>query len=83
VWNVLGDKLNAYLNARLWALSENVKDMVDAAQNGYWLDIIHFIGIESSSELSHRMEVRRAYARQQLIKPNPNRPHLEPIGFNR
>ena len=41
--------LQHYVNARLWAFRENINDIVTAAQNGYWEDVIHFIGGEGES----------------------------------
>ena len=72
--------LQHYVNARLWAFRENINDIVTAVQNGYWEDVIHFIGAEGESYLSWRMMVRRAWARKTLFNPNTVPPNLPPYG---
>jgi len=76
---VLMGPLQRYINARVEVFQDNVKDIEDSIKNGYWEEILHFLGAESPSILSQRMEIRRAWARQQILNPGKPKPVLPEI----
>lgn len=71
--------IERYITARRDVLHDDINDIIDAAKNGYWQEVIHFIGAESPSILSQRMEIRRAWARQQVLNPGAPKPSLPKI----
>lgn len=76
----LRDRLHRYVDARTWALRENINDIKDTIYSGYWEEVLHLVGADAPSVVSQRMEVRRAYARRQLLHPGEDpKPNLSPI----
>ncbi|MEM0040816.1 MAG: hypothetical protein QXY20_09520 [Thermofilum sp.] len=77
--------LREYLTARTTAFQENINDVFTALTSGYFEDIIHLIGMDAQTELSRRMEIRRAWARKVLFNPQllNQKPQLPPYGLNR
>lgn len=79
----LGARVKTYLDNRRWALEENLKDVQSAIENRYLLEVVHFLGGESTSVLSARMEQRRSFARRSFWKSDTPRPALTPITSTR